>query len=290
MELNAEKLATLDFIPANLRTLIVQKGPLVLMYLLVAILAYQLAGFTWTVVERFFVQPAEQISMPVAKPLPGKQTRATSNYAHLGGLHLFGKRDQTKVVTQTPTTAPETRLALVLYGVFTDQDVKNGSAIIGPKSGKQEYYNVGDKVDTGVWLAEVRQDHVLLRRGASYETLKFPEPSTKGFSIEDHQAPGGTTDVSQNKQTFMDNVRIVPVFTGKDKTLKGYRILPKRNRAVYNRLGLRPSDIVTAINGIALNDQREAMKVINELIKSDQVEVELDRNGQVETRTLNLNQ
>jgi general secretion pathway protein C len=288
MELNADKLVSLDFLPAGLRTQVLQKSPAVLMFLLVMVLAYQLAGITWAIVERYFVQPSQVAVKPVIK-LPAKQqSSSASNYSVLTSLHLFGKQDESKAVEQAPKTAPETRLALVLYGVFTDQDAKSGSAIIGQKTGKQQYYHVGDRVDTGVWLAEVRRDHVLLRAGASYEALKFPKQSSSGFNIQDSKPSNSNTNLSENRQSFMDSVKIVPVFTGKDRTLKGYRILPKKDRTVYNRLGLRPSDIVTAINGIALNDQREAMKVISELVKSDQVEVQLDRNGKMETKVLNL--
>ena len=288
MELNADKLVSLDFLPAELRTQVLQKLPAVLMFLLVIVLAYQLAGITWAIVESYFVQPSQEAVKPVMKATVKQQSSSAPDYSRLASLHLFGKQDETRAVQQAPKTAPETRLALVLYGVFTDQDAKRGSAIIGQKTGKQQYYNVGDRVDTGVWLAEVRRDHVLLRAGASYEALKFPKQSSSGFNIRNSKPANSTTNLSQNKQSFMESVKIVPVFTGKDRTLKGYRILPKKNRAVYNRLGLRPSDIVTAINGIALNDQREAMKVINELVKSDQVEVQLDRNGQMETKVLNL--
>jgi general secretion pathway protein C len=288
MELNADKLVSLDFLPAGLRTQVLQKLPAVLMFLLVIVLAYQLAGITWAIVESFFVQSSQQAVKPVVQVPAKQQSSSAPNYSQLASLHLFGKQDETRAVQQAPKTAPETRLALVLYGVFTDQDAKRGSAIIGQKTGKQQYYNVGDRVDTGVWLAEVRSDHVLLRAGASYEALKFPKQSSSGFNIQESKPSNSNTNLSQNKQSFMDSVRIVPVFTGKDKTLKGYRILPKKNRAVYNRLGLRPSDIVTAINGIALNDQREAMRVISELVKSDTVEVQLDRNGQMETKVLSL--
>ncbi len=290
MELNADKLVSLEFLPDGLRTRVLQKAPVVLMFILVIVLAYQLAGFTWALVESFTAKPALQATGPVEKVREKQTSVAATNYAHLAGLHLFGKQDKTRAVAKAPTTAPETRLALVLYGVFTDEDAKSGSAIIGQKTGKQQYYLVGDKVDTGVWLAEVRNDHVLLRRGASYEALKFPRQSSKGFNIQNSRSPARNINVPENKQTFMESVKIVPVFTGANRALKGYRILPKKDRAAYNRLGLRPSDIVTAINGIPLNDQREAMKVINELVKSDQVEVQLDRNGKLETKILNLNQ
>ena len=289
MELNAEKLIALDFLSPEMRAWISQKLPLLLMVVLVVILAYQIAGISWALLERMLVDEAQVTTQPNVKMQSRQQQKSVDNsYINLANFHLFGQQDVARAVTDVPVTAPETRLNLVLFGVFTDDNSKKGSAIIGQKTGEQKYYSVGEKVDNGVWLAEVRQDHVLLKRGANYEVLKFPKEVTTGVNIASNTRPVGNQNISQEKQTFMDNVKIIPVFTGKDRTLKGYRILPKKNRAVYNRLGIRPTDIVTSINGIALSDQREAMKVIAELVKSDQVEVQLDRNGQIENKVLSL--
>jgi len=288
MELSATKLISMDFLPAGLKSQIIQKSPVILLYILVIILAYQLAGLSWGVLERHFVE-RNQVAKPTteeAGPLANKAKMAS--FQNLSSLHLFGKMEVNQVAKAVPETAPETRLGLVLYGVFTDPDVKHGSAIIGQKTGNQQHYNVDDKVGSGVWLAEVRNDHVLLKRGASYEMLKFPKEASSGVNIQRSAPVNNTPNLSKEKQTFMENVKIIPVFSGKEKKLKGYRILPKGNRAAYNRLGLRPSDIITSINGIALNDQRESMKVIAELVNADQIEVELDRNGRKENKVLSL--
>jgi len=290
MEINAAKLVALDFLSPGLRAWVTRKFPLLLMVVLVIILAYQLAGISWALIERFFVDEPQATALSnTAAPSKRSGKPTTSNYKMLAKMHLFGQQAAGKPVERSaPVTAPETRLNLVLFGVFTDDNSKKGSAIIGPKTGIQKYYSVGEKVDGGVLLSEVRKDHVLLKRGANYEVLKFPKQVTSGVNIKNSRASVTPRNLSPQKQTFMDNVKIIPVFTGKDRKLKGYRILPKKNRTVYNRLGIRPTDIVTSINGIALNDQREAMKVIAELVKSDQVEVQLDRNGQVENKVLNL--
>lgn len=289
MELSAAKLISMDFLPASIKSQVLQKAPAVLLYLLVIILAYQLAGLTWGVLERHYVKPDQAVETRSTQSNTVVAKANSGRTQNLSDLHLFGKMEVTQVVRKVPETAPETSLGLVLYGVFTDPDVKLGSAIIGQKSGDQQYYVVDDKVGSGVWLAEVRSDHVLLKRGGTYEMLKFPKEPSRGVDIQS-SAPAATppANLSREKQTFMESVKIIPVFSGREKKLKGYRILPKSNRTVYNRLGLRPSDIITSINGIALNDQRESMKVIAELVKADQIEVELDRNGQKENKVISL--
>lgn len=289
MELSATKLLTLDFLPADLKSQVNQKSPAILLYLLVVILAYQVAGLTWSVLERHYVERQQTLAVTPSESISQASNAKVANTQKLSQLHLFGKMEVTQVARRVPETAPETSLGLVLYGVFTDPDVKQGSAIIGQKSGDQQHYGVDDKVGSGVWLAEVRKDHVLLKRGTSFEMLKFPKEVSRGVNIQRTARPSAAVpNLSQEKQTFMESVKIIPVFSGKEKSLKGYRILPKSNRTVYNRLGLRPSDIITSINGIALNDQRESMKVIAELVKADEIEVELDRNGQKENKVIRL--
>ncbi len=82
-------------------------------------------------------------------------------------------------------------------------------------------------------------------------------------------------------------VRFVPVRSGEN--LKGYRVLPQKNRDLYNQLGLRPSDLITAVNGVSLSDDKEAMKLIDQLKDVDQVNLEILRRGQPQSLSISLN-
>ena len=292
MKFDASRLLALEFLPVDSRETLLRKLPFITLLLLVIILAYQIASLSWILLDNAMDKDVPLNTATNTGVVPQASGSSDQiNVSSLAAMHLFGQIQTTPSSKPLPVTAPETRLNLVLYGVFTDADTKRGSAIIGQKGGEQKFYHVDDNVDNGVSLAEVRSDHVLLKRGVSYEVLKFPKQVSSGVDIQSRaritSAPG--TSVADQKQSFMENVKIIPVLVGKDRSLKGYRLLPKKNRAVYNRLGIRPTDIVTAINGIKLSNQEEAMKVIAELVKSDSVEVQVERNGQTETRTLQLN-
>ena len=82
-------------------------------------------------------------------------------------------------------------------------------------------------------------------------------------------------------------VRFVPVRSGKN--LKGYRVLPQKDRELYNQLGLRPSDLITGVNGISLNDEKEAMKLIEQLKEVDQISLEILRKGEPQSLNISLN-
>ena len=72
--------------------------------------------------------------------------------------------------------------------------------------------------------------------------------------------------------------------------LKGYRIFPGRNRQQFSALGLRPGDLVTEINGIALNNPAQGMEAFRSLGDSTQVTITLERDGQSQVMTLDTSQ
>ena len=79
-------------------------------------------------------------------------------------------------------------------------------------------------------------------------------------------------------------IRPQPVF--KDGQQQGYRVYPGRQRQQFAQLGLRPGDLVTQINGMALNDPARGMEIFRGLADATSVSVTVERNGQMEVLTL----
>lgn len=256
--------------------------------ILIILLAYQSAGLTWKIASYFRVDAPLPVFTSSSPQVSANQAGKTG-LPDLSVMHLFGNAVE-EASTTAPVEAPKTSLNLTLHGVFVDQDPSRSGAIIGTSGGNQKYFNQGQVVDSsaGVTLYEVRPDQVILFRGGRYESLRFPRTSVSNstvFKPASTQTATGNGKIS--KRNVMENLRVVPVYGGASG-LKGYRLLPKKDRAEYNRLGIRPTDIVVAINGISLKDQKEAMRVINELYKATSVEVQVDRNGTLETFTLDV--
>jgi general secretion pathway protein C len=83
-------------------------------------------------------------------------------------------------------------------------------------------------------------------------------------------------------------MRPQPVFAqGKQR---GYRVYPGRNRQAFVRLGLRPGDLVTAINGTPLDDPSRGQDVFRTMGSSSEAHVTVMRNGQQQDLTLNMAQ
>jgi general secretion pathway protein C len=95
----------------------------------------------------------------------------------------------------------------------------------------------------------------------------------------------------QQDPGILDQVmRTVPSYDSAAGKLRGFRAYPGRNRQIFNKLGLKPGDLVTAINGTALDDPQRSQEVFNTIQTSDHVSVTIERAGQKQEISLNIAQ
>src|SRR5581483_8930441 len=69
---------------------------------------------------------------------------------------------------------------------------------------------------------------------------------------------------------------------------QGFRVYPGRDAAAFIRLGLRPGDLVTAIDGTPLDDPARAQQILSTLGSSSEAHITVLRNGQQQDLTLDL--
>jgi general secretion pathway protein C len=81
-----------------------------------------------------------------------------------------------------------------------------------------------------------------------------------------------------NPAAITDILRPQPVFANGQQ--RGYRIYPGRNRAQFNKLGLLPGDLITAINGTPLDDASRGMDILQTMNTASAVTVTIERNGE----------
>ena len=79
-------------------------------------------------------------------------------------------------------------------------------------------------------------------------------------------------------------IRPQPVFAGGQQ--KGYRVFPGRNRMQFAKLGLEAGDLITAINGTALDDPNRGMEMLRNLSAGDRVTVTVEREGELQQITI----
>ncbi|MGH8232327.1 MAG: type II secretion system protein GspC [Steroidobacteraceae bacterium] len=220
--------------------------------------------------------------------LPGQQTvNPALQLATIVNAHLFGAAPRASGVD-----APNTTMPLTLAGVIADPDPSKGVAIIGENAAAGKLYSVGGALPGGVHLHSVYSDRVLLERNGGLETLMLPRtvaPVRGAPSPASMPAVARGPVNSREAQTLLAGlVRVQPVFNqGK---LTGYRIFPggAKGNAAFSQLGLRPGDLIEAVNGTSLDDAARAMEVLNTLGSSATATITVSRNNQSQEINLNL--
>jgi general secretion pathway protein C len=221
--------------------------------------------------------------------LPGQQNvNPALQLATIVNAHLFGAAPNANGVD-----APNTTMPLTLAGVIADPDPSKGVAIIGENAAAGKLYSVGAALPGGVHLHSVYSDRVLLERNGGLETLMLPRTVAPGRNGASNPASMPTVARgpvnSREAQTLLAGlVRVQPVFNqGK---LTGYRIFPggAKGNAAFSQLGLRPGDLIEAVNGTSLDDAARAMEVLNTLGSSATATITVSRNNQSQEINLNL--
>lgn len=193
--------------------------------------------------------------------------------------------------------APVTSMALLLGGVIADTDDQRGFALIGTGSTDIKFYKVGDTVPGGARLAAVQVDRVLLDRGGRLEALLLPPRSSAilGGPQPVVAAPPPTASVERVQQAMRDNPGLLgqviqrqAVFA--DGKLRGMRVYPGPDAVAFGKLGLRPGDLITAINGSRLDDQTRSAEVFGTLASAAEAHITVERSGREQDLVLNLAQ
>ena len=287
-----------------LEKLVTSYLPLAVMVLLILMLASNAAQLTWRLIPAGQESQSGLAKTPRPVAPSGKREMDTKGLDQVAELHLFGLAGEVKTVPQIEAKAPETRLNLTLHGVFVEADPAQGTAIIGTSGSTQKYYKVGATIMNGVKLQGVFDDRVVLLRNGQSEVLRFPKISSGSLGpvaalptsavATENNTTVNTESLSEYREIFQneplkvfEHVRFVPVRSREG--LKGYRVLPQKNRELYNKLGIRPSDLVTGVNGVNLTNDQEAMKLMGMLKEATTIQVDIVRNGQPQSLTFNLN-
>jgi len=224
--------------------------------------------------------------------------------------HLFGNAQG---VAPAPASNLATVLKLGLRGTLALPDPKDerALAIITNEQGNETSYRIGADVAPGARLAEVFADHVVIDHQGVAETLALPRPeqhapplpeknqqalkaataaassippgiNTKGATTAP-AASAGAAPTRLDPQEFARQIR--PVFA--DGRIVGADI-SGADASVLSRVGLRATDVVTAINGTPLAGVSNPQALMEQLQSASSIQVTVQRDGKPATLTLSL--
>jgi len=241
-----------------------------------------------------------------ARPATSSTSRSASiDPDKLAALAVFGSASgpvaeatpapQVQVQPGIEDGAAKTSLDLTLVGVLVSNKASESTATIA-KGLDQQLYRIDDKLPAGnnVTLAKVLSDRVILNNNGRFESLWLY--SEKDFNSSGHATTYASGPVNAPPpvplsrvqeasirpedvpQTISDVVRFsVERQEGK---MIGFRIRPGRDQQLFESLGLQPNDIVTAVNGVKVDNPQALRDNYNDLKNANSADLEILRNGE----------
>lgn len=202
--------------------------------------------------------------------------------------------------------AQETRLALKLTGIIASTSDGLGSAMIEAKK-QQEIYAVGDALPANgkVTLAKILPKQVVIDNNGTYELITlFGDAGIAGIKElgeKPAQTPAessnaetaATSAVSANQQRRLASRYRQQLYNNPQSLsgllsisavqgqggLKGYRVSPGRDTAQFTALGFKSGDIVTAVNGYALSDPTNTVRLYQLMRDATDATFDIERDG-----------
>jgi len=272
--------------------------------MLVIWIASRVATLTWDLLAPS--EPPEPAAV-VAESAPVPSNPDRQLISQLPGWHLMGvtAKGSAPVKTSAAVDAPETKLKLVLRGVFSSDDQGNARAIIADPRGKEEQYSIGDTLPGDAELSEVHADKVILQRGGRYETLRLLKDSKPGSTVSRSNTASRRTapvrsssspaqrlkavrqNLKKRPRDLYNLLRATPKKDGGGKTI-GYELGPGRDPALFEQVGLQKGDVAIQINDIKLDNPTNSARALKSAQSGATVSVTVLRNGQEEVLSLSV--
>jgi general secretion pathway protein C len=258
-------------------------GPSAVAWVLGALIAVELARIAAALLSGQVKSPEPIIKASAPRPSPGVNVQAVVS-AHLFGVAVADPS------TQDPSNAPLSSANLVLAGTIATENPKIGIAIISD-GGPSKVFAVGHNVN-GASLYSVYLDHVILDRGGNLESLLLPRVFAGGSRAAPRNLAAadihGAPPIRNVNSILHQVMRPVAAYDSAAGQFRGFRAYPGRNRAMFTELGLKPGDLVMAINGQPLDDARRSEQLFNTIQTAASVTVTIERGGNRQDISLNV--
>jgi general secretion pathway protein C len=253
------------------------------------LLTASLAQWTWLIAK----PPLPPLVVAPSTPVAAQNTFSVQP---LLAAHLFGQVSQ-ELTGGRLDNLPISSLNLVLTGVIAS--ASGGYALISVNGQPQEPFAVGQTVTAGAELQAVYPDRVVIRRNGVLESLllegadktpaeqwAMPAPTSRPVS-----APGNIVQETGANRYIVERDQLAAQFRTPD-LLKQATVVPSGNGgflvkqmqpgSLYEKLGLRPGDVIKSINGQPLNSMEDAIRLYQQMPNIGDVQMEIMRGGKPE--------
>ncbi len=193
----------------------------------------------------------------------------------------------------------DTKLNLKLLGVYTAEPADAAMAIISSNGKPEEVFRVGETITGRAVLIEVLQNEVRIDNSGRIEKLELPEsaPSTgggnnlanlPGGNLQANASNDAPIQLPDSPKAIRDELVKNPAILGKlvsavpfrqNGRILGYKITPKQQDGLLANYGVLPGDVITRVNGIALANQKNAIRALRKLVKAPSIDISILRDG-----------
>ena len=206
--------------------------------------------------------------------------------SHLFGVAPVAEGPHVGASAETPTTFKLTGT------VSREHDPHQGYAIVGLGDGVAQLVSAGASLPGGWQLLLVFPDRVILERSGAQIEVALPqryqgaarrrEPVFVARTDSEDDAVVPSEDPRHH--FWLAGLRARPLTWGTQ--VRGYRLAPPK--AIAQRLGLRPGDVATSLNGVSLDSDAAVEKQLQNL--GDTVSMTILRGGTVQTVRFRLDE
>lgn len=180
--------------------------------------------------------------------------------------------------SETPSAvAPK----LVLRGIV--QRAGGAAAVIETGDGRQRLVRVGGQVVPGVRLEQVMRNSVELAIGSTRQMLRFDGAAAPA----EPAAPAAPPGVGVLAGT-VNAYRLGMEATRKGGRVRGFAVIDTARLPLLQQAGLRPGDVVLAVNGAPLVSEEKLMELPNEVAGAYSVVISFERGGQPMSATVEV--
>lgn len=217
-------------------------------------------------------------------------TTASEALRSLAAAHLFGVRPVASL-----SAANEARdTSLVLTGIIATGDPAVGYALIGTSKSQAHVHAVGGTIAQGVVLRAIYRDHVVVERDGRLASVRLPRATAPPLLPPPLQQPaesvaGAAPDDSPDSPQRQiedalqkENERTAAVLEERayvpQGEFRGVLIEPGTNPELLAQLGLKPGDVLRAVDSTTVESDRLDM-LRQRLASGRPVEVSVTRPG-----------
>lgn len=237
------------------------------------------------------------LSLPLLKK---ESTAETSQLPRLQGT-LFGKTSEIstdEAVKATPVVEQDelkkTRLKLTLKGTLV---TPNRQVAIIQKGRQTLVLAMGEEIERNVELHSVFDNFVVIDNKGVMEKLSLPEMNIPSRSISSSPSKSLTQSQKQKLKSLRQKLKSSPLAINryvrvrtiqKGGKIQSLQLWPRSEKAIFEALGFRAGDRLTAVNGQSVIDLASDMSKWQSMMKLSQAQFTVKRNGSLQTIDVNL--